>query len=147
MKTQNQLLATANASLTALDSSAEYVAFTSAQSALKFANSNSQDLDVARQAFNVAQASENAALAATQWMVNHAGNFLNLTSVELKGTLKGLCDNGEPMKAHVIGMVADKSVDVVLDYNIGDTPGLVKSLFDHLWGMLTGVPQAVLPIR
>jgi hypothetical protein len=80
-------------------------------------------------------------------MVNHAGNFLNLTSVELTGTLKGLCDNGEPMKAHIVGMVADKSVDVVLDYNIGDTPGLVKSLFDHLWGMLTGVPQAVLPIR
>ena len=79
-------------------------------------------------------------------MVNHAGNFLNLTSVELKGTLKGLCDNGEPMKAHVIGMVADKSVDV-LNYNIGDTPGLIKSLFEHLWGMLTGVPQAVLPIR
>jgi hypothetical protein len=80
-------------------------------------------------------------------MVNHAGNFLNLTSVELTGTLKGLCDNGEPMKAHVVGMVADKSVDIVLDYNIGDTPGLVKSLFEHLWGMLTGVPQAVLPIR
>ena len=146
MKTQSQLLANANAGLAALQSSAEYAAFHTAQTALAFANSNTKDLDVARHALDVAQASENAALQATQWMMNHAGNFLNLTSVELSGTLKGLCDNGQPMKAHVVGMVADKKVDVTLDYNIGKTPDLIKSLFEHMWGILTG-GTTTLPVR
>jgi hypothetical protein len=146
MKTQNALLVSANAALTALSSSVEYATFHSAQQALAFANSNTKDLDIARHALNVAQASENAALQATAWMVNHAGNFLNLTSVELSGTLKGLCDNGQPMKAHIIGMVADKRVDVTLDYNIGKTPDLIKDLFERIWGLLTAA-ATTLPIR
>jgi len=46
-----------------------------------------------------------------------------------------------------VGMVADKKVDVVLDYNIGKTQDLIKSLFEHLWGILTGGVVTGLPIR
>jgi hypothetical protein len=142
MKTQNLLLAIASSALIALSPSVEYAAFHSAQQRLAFANSNTKDLDFARHALDVAQVNENAALQATAWMVNHASNFLNLMSVELSGALNGLCDHGEPMNAHVVGTVADNSVD----YNIGKTPDLIENLIEHMWGLLTSA-ATTLPIR
>ena len=83
-------------------------------------------MDIAHQMLDSAQASENAAEQTTTQMVNHAGKFLNLIGMEISKTSKGLYNSGEPIKAYFVGIVANKSLDVTLDYSIGKTPDLIE---------------------
>ncbi|KIW64985.1 hypothetical protein PV04_07278 [Phialophora macrospora] len=144
-KALSEFLDTANAAVTAaqnvvdnLSTTAEGVAFTLAQTALAAAKNNTADLDIARHALAVAQASVTTALDVSQWMVDHVGNFVNITLVELSGTLRGLVDLGKPMVAHVTGVVVESAFDYTLDYSLGRTPDLIKSLFERVWGDLSG---------
>jgi hypothetical protein len=144
-KTLSEFLDTANAAITAaqtavdnLSTTAEGAAFTLAQTALAAAKNNTADLDIARHALAVAQASVTTALDVSQWMVNHVGNFVNITLVELSGTLRGLVDLGRPMVAHVKGVVVESAFDYTLDYSLGRTPDLIKSLFERVWADLSG---------
>jgi hypothetical protein len=133
--------AAVGAAQTAVDnlaSSTEGVAFTAATNALNFAKNNTADLDIARHALDTAQAAADIALDVSKWMVNHVGNFFNITLVELSGTLRGLVDIGSPMKAHIVGVIAGNNVDYTLDYSIGRTPELIKGLFERVWGDLSG---------
>jgi len=121
-----------------LASTTEGVAFTAATNGLNFAKNNTADLDIARHALDTVQAAAAIALDVSKWMVNHVGNFFNITLVELKGTLRGLVDVGAPMKVRVKGLVAGNAVDYIIDYSIGRTPDLVKTLFERVWGDLSG---------
>ena len=73
------------------------------------------------------------------------GNFSNLTSVELSGTLSGGVERRKGLKAHVAGVVGDKEVDVELEYKVWEMGKLVKGLFERLLGVL--VERMSLPIR
>ena len=128
----------AQAAVDAAATSVEGVAFTVASDALAFAKNNTADLDIARHALDVAQASEEVALDVSKWMVQHVGNFVNIKLVELSGTLRGLVDLGKPMVAHVQGVLAESAFDYTLDYSIGRTPELMKALFEKVWGDLSG---------
>jgi hypothetical protein len=139
-KSLSDFQATANAAIAAaqhtvdnLSQTAEGLAFTTAKNALNFAKNNTRDIDIARHALDVAQASESSALQMTQWMVNHTGNFLDIELIELSGTLKGLVNLATPMKAHVKGELVSNGFDYVFDYTLGKTPDLIKSLFERVW--------------
>jgi hypothetical protein len=129
-------IAIAQAAVDNLANTTEGVAFTAATNALNFAKNNTADLDIARHALDTAQAAEEIALDVSKWMVDHVGNFVNITLVELSGTLRGLVDVGQPMKAHVKGMIASSPIDYAIDYSIGRTPDLIKALFEKIWGGL-----------
>ncbi|KAI9792779.1 MAG: hypothetical protein M1816_001511 [Peltula sp. TS41687] len=129
-------IATAQAAVDNLASTTEGVAFTAATNALNFAKNNTADLDIARHALDTAQAAAAIALDVSKWMVNHVGNFVNLTLVQLSGTLRGLVDLGQPMKARVKGLIASSAFDYTIDYSLGRTPELVKSVFEKVWADL-----------
>lgn len=57
-------------------------------------------------------------------MVDHVGNFFNITLVEVKGTLRGLVDLGKQMEARVQGSVAGNQVDYRIECSAGRTWGV-----------------------
>jgi hypothetical protein len=130
------VLATAQAAVDNLASTTEGVAFTAANDAFNFAKNNTADLDIARHALDTVQAAAEIALDVSKWMVDHVGNFVNITLIELSGTLRGLVDIGQPMKAHIRGVIAGSAIDYTIDYSIGRTPDLIKALFEKIWGEL-----------
>jgi hypothetical protein len=136
LATSAVLIGTAQSALDSLASSTEGVAFTAASTALDFAKNNTADLDIARHALDTAQAASDIALDVSKWMVDHIGNFFNITLVELAGTLRGLLDVGAPMRAHLVGVIAGNNIDYTLDYSLGRTPELVKSVFERVWADL-----------
>lgn len=130
------VVAAAQSAVDNLASTTEGVAFATATNALNFAKNNTADLDIARHALDTAQAASAIALDVSKWMVNHVGNFVNITLVELKGTLRGLVDVGRPMTAHIKGMIVSNALDYTIEYSIGRTPDLIKALFEKIWGEL-----------
>ncbi|KAJ9609487.1 hypothetical protein H2200_005814 [Cladophialophora chaetospira] len=146
LATANATVSAAQASVDALSKTAEGLAFTAAQNALAAAKNNTADLDIARHALDVAQATESTALNVSQWMVNHIGNFVNIEFVEISGTLRGLVDLGKPMVAHIKGVIASSAFDYTFDYSLGRTPDLIKSLFENVWADLNG-QRITLPLR
>lgn len=133
LATANATVSAAQATVDALSKTAEGLAFTAAQNALTFAKNNTADIDIERHALDVAQATASTALDVSQWMVNHVGYFVNIQLVELSGTLRGLVDLGNTMIAHIKGVIASSAFDYTLDYSLGRTPDLIKSLFEHVW--------------
>lgn len=134
--TAHAATAAAQAAVNQLSQSAEGVAFAAATTALAAAKANHTGLDIANHAMQLAQSAETTALGLTQWMVNHAGNFVNIQLVELSGTLKGLVGAGQPMLAHVKGLIASSPFDYTLPYTLGKTPDLIKALFEKIWADL-----------
>jgi hypothetical protein len=132
-ETSNAAIAAAQHTVDNLSQTAEGITFTTATNTLNFSKNNTKDIDIARHALDVAQASESSALQMTQWMVNHTGNFLNIDLIELSGTLKGLVNLATPMKAHVKGQLVSNAFDYVFDYTLGKTPDLIKALFEQVW--------------
>jgi hypothetical protein len=133
---ESKLLAAANADVTNLATSAEYLALKQAQNDVNFAKNNTADLAIAQHALDLANQAEHLVPSVAQWVMNASGNLFNITMIELDGTLKGLIDDGAPMKAHVVGDVADQKVNTTFDYNIGKTDELVKGMFSWIWDQL-----------
>jgi hypothetical protein len=133
---ENKLVAAANADLANLATSAEGVALTQAQNDLAFAKNNNADLAIAQHALDLANKAEHLVPSVAQWLINASGNLFNITMIELSGTLRGLVDDGAPMKAHVVGDIAEQKIDTSFDYNIGKTDELVKGMFAWIWDQL-----------
>ena len=127
------LMATAQAAADDLANTSEGVAFTAATEALDYAKKNTADVDIARRALDTVQAAK-MALDVSKWMVDHVGNFVNITLV---GTLEGLVDLGQPMRAHIPGVIASNDIDYTPDHSIGRTPDQIKTLFGKIWDDLT----------
>jgi hypothetical protein len=131
------VIASAQSAIDRLADTAEAVAFTAATTTLNFAQNNTADLDLARHALDTVQAAAEVALDVSQWMVEHVGNFFNIELVQMRGTLRGLVDLGEPMQARVKGEVAGNALDYSLEYSVGRTGQLLKRLFERLWADLS----------
>jgi hypothetical protein len=131
------VISSAQSAVDTLSETAEGVSFTAATNALNFAKNNTADLDIARHALNTVQAAAEVALDVSKWMVDHVGNFFNITLVQMSGTLRGLVDLGEPMLARVKGEVAGNALDYSLQYSIGRTGDLLKRLFEKIWAELS----------
>jgi hypothetical protein len=138
IETSTAVISSAQTAVDTLSETAEGLAFTAATDALNFAKNNTADLDIARHALDTVQAAAEVALDVSKWMVDHVGNFFNITLVELSGTLRGLVDLGEPMVARVVGVVAGNELDYTLEYSVGRTGELVKGLFERVWADLSG---------
>jgi len=61
------------------------------------------------------------------------GHVFDIQRVELHGSLRDLIEKGIPLKARVKGFIAEKEIDFVLDYKIGDTGRFVKGLMEKWW--------------
>ncbi|KAJ5272533.1 hypothetical protein N7478_007658 [Penicillium angulare] len=68
----------------------EFIAFDAAETALRFAQNNTSELNLARHALELAEGAVNLGLDLGQWAVHHAGQIFNIIKVEFSGSGQSL---------------------------------------------------------
>ena len=71
-------------------------------------------------------------------ILKQAGHLFDIQKVEMSGTLRGLVDDGKPLETHVVGVIAEQSVDFTVAYSVGKTSELLKHMFGEVWDMIAG---------
>ena len=108
---------------------AEAAAFGAANGALALAQANTKDLQLAKDAVDLAGKSGKGFLDAGNWIVSRGVNILNIKTVTLDGDLRALIEAGKELNAHVVGTFAEQNVD----FNIPFTPGKGEEMTQRLF--------------
>ncbi|KLO19379.1 hypothetical protein SCHPADRAFT_935442 [Schizopora paradoxa] len=129
------MISTAQAGVDALANCAEFVAFDVAEKALKFAQENTSELNLARHALTVAEGAVNVGLEIGNWAVSHAGEIFNIRKMEFSGSVRSLTSkDGPPLRVAVEGVVFGEKVDFELVWKPHfDLVEFIKELFRLLW--------------
>jgi hypothetical protein len=126
----------------------EFIAFDAAEAALKFAQANTSELNLARHAVEVAEGAVNMGLDVAQWAVDHAGKFFNITKVEFSGSVRSLVhaeEGGPPLTATVEGTVLGHEINVHIVWKPDfDLVRFIKELFQMLWDKIKEFAKQVL---
>ena len=133
-KAEDVVLNGLSADVTGLMKCGEKVAFDAANAGLNIARANTKDLDVAKSALTFAEHSTDEVMDAGAWVVKHTVNILNIKKVELTGDLRGLCQKGTRLQAHIVGTFAEQNVDFSVDYTPAQGEEMVKGVFQKLMG-------------
>ena len=136
--TESKLYGIAAQGLNALESCAEKIAYEAAVLALRIAKANTHDLDLAKHAVELVKEGEDATISAGQWMVNKAGNFIDIESIDLSGSLKALENKDAPVPLEVKfkGIMIGKEVELDLKYHPGSVKDFVKSIYRECWSQM-----------
>ena len=126
---ENKTLGVLQAGISALAKCAEKVAFDAANAGLAIARANTKDIDIAKAAVKAAGDSTDEVMKAGAWVVAHTANILNIRTIEVTGDLRGLCQQGTELKAHIEGTFAEKEVNFSIDFLPGKGEELVKAVF------------------
>ncbi|OSS46201.1 hypothetical protein B5807_08134 [Epicoccum nigrum] len=127
-------IAAAQKDIDDLATCAEKILFDRLNALFESARANQKDLDIAKHAQEVADALGSIASDVSQWMISHDGNFFDINHVSLKGSLRGVVGVGkEPFQATIRGVVAGTTQDFQVEYRLGDTLAMIKSIFEHVW--------------
>jgi hypothetical protein len=138
------LLSTAQEAVDKLASCAELVAFDVAESAVKFAQENTSELNLACHAVNIAEGAVNVGLDLGKWLVTNAGQLLDIQKIEFSGSLQGLVGNGPPLKACIAGIVVGQQFEVWIEWSPGfNLIKFIKELFNKLWELIKSSVKSI----
>ena len=131
------LINDAEEAVDALAACTEFVAFDVSEKALEFAKNNTQELNLARHAVDLAEEAVHLGLDLGKWAASHGGKLLNITKVEFSGTLKGLIADGPPIRVIIQGFLLGEAIDVNIVWEPHfDLVKFIKALFSDLWEMI-----------
>ena len=133
---KGMMLNMADKVLIAVESCAEKLAYDAAVIALSVAKANTHDLDLAKHAVSLVQEGADGLLRMGQYMVQKAGNFIDVESMDLSGSLRGLVDDGDggqPLDAKLKGVFMGKTLDLELKYKPGTATDFVKAIYEECW--------------
>ncbi|KAJ7214541.1 hypothetical protein GGX14DRAFT_611121 [Mycena pura] len=131
-------LNTAQAAVDGLSSCAEFVAFDTAEAALKFAQANTSELNLARHAVDLVEDAVEFGLDIGKWAVEHAGKAFNIRKVEFSGSVRSLTsEDGPPLTVKIQGTVLGHDIDLDIVWKPRfDLIKFIKELFALLWEKL-----------
>ncbi|KAH8678491.1 hypothetical protein BX600DRAFT_376982 [Xylariales sp. PMI_506] len=131
------LISAAQNSVDALASCVEFVAFDVAEKALKFAQENTSELNLARHAVELAAGAVNVGLDVGRWAVEHAGKIFNISKIEFSGSARSLIhadEGGPPLRAQVVGTVFGEDIEIIIVWKPDfDLVRFIKELFAMIW--------------
>lgn len=115
----------------------EFIAFDAAEAALRFAQNNTSELNLARHAVELAEGAVNLGLDLSQWALHHAGQIFNITKVEFSGSVQSLIHasaDTAPLRVLIQGTVLGEEFDIEIVWKPHfDLLALIKELFVELW--------------
>ncbi|RSL59533.1 hypothetical protein CEP54_007216 [Fusarium duplospermum] len=115
----------------------EFIAFDASEAALRFAQSNTSELNLARDAVEVAEGAVNMGLDMGKWAMQHAGQVFNIRKMEFSGSTKSLVAadaSTPPLVMNIEGTVLGEDFQVHIQwkphFNLVE---LIKELFTMIW--------------
>ena len=132
LKAEDKILDGLSTAITELANCTEKVAFDAADAGVKIARANTKDIDIAKSALKYADEGTEGIMDAGDWVVNHTFNILNIKSIEATGDLRGLCQQGTSLQAHIVGTFAEENVDFSVAFYPAQGEEMVKNVFAKL---------------
>jgi hypothetical protein len=120
----------------------EYGAVTKAEKALKSAQSNSVELELARQACELVEEDYSSfaddilevGLNIGKWIASAAAELINITKIEFSGSTASFTENGPPLIVKIEGKLLGQPIDIDIswqpNFNLGK---FIKAIFSQLW--------------
>ncbi|KAI1759626.1 hypothetical protein GGR53DRAFT_527038 [Hypoxylon sp. FL1150] len=131
------IIAGAQSTVDSLAECGEFIAFDAAEKALKFAQDNTSELNLARHAVEVAEGAVNIGLDMAQWAADHAGKLFNITKIEFSGSVRSLVhadESSPPLTATIEGIVWGETINIQIVWKPDfDLVQFIKELFLQLW--------------
>ncbi|KAG0633527.1 hypothetical protein HOY80DRAFT_1141374 [Tuber brumale] len=109
-----------------------------ARSALTTIKNTERELDAAKGAIKFLREEKVPAAEHAKSILTKLEHVFDIQRVELHGSLRDLMEKGIPLTARVKGFIAGREIDIILDYNIGETGEFVKGLMWKLWEEVNG---------
>ncbi|KAK6346045.1 hypothetical protein TWF730_010378 [Orbilia blumenaviensis] len=132
LRESNELLSGLQRGVDGLMQTAEYIAFTTAQKALKIAKENIGDMDLLRKGVDAVEKGSKTGLRVAQWAAKALGNLFDIETIIMTAQLGALHKDGR-FTARIIGDVANKRIDFSTDFTLGDAKKFVEGIFKKLW--------------
>ncbi|KAF5630147.1 uncharacterized protein FTJAE_8298 [Fusarium tjaetaba] len=127
---------------------AEHLAVISAEKALQAALNNTVDIELARQACELAEQDSSSfaddimsvGLNIGRWIASAAADLINITKIEFSGSISSLVANGPPLIVNVQGKLLDQDINLHINwqpnFNLAE---FIKAIFRDLWEIIKNV--------
>ncbi|RVD85034.1 uncharacterized protein DFL_003366 [Arthrobotrys flagrans] len=132
LKESNELLSGLQRGVDGLMQTAEYIAFTTAQNALQVAKENFGDMDLLRKGVDAVEKGSKTGLQIAQWAAEALGNLFDIETIIMTAQLGALHKDGR-FTVRIVGDVANKKVDFMTEFTLGDAKAFVEGIFKKLW--------------
>ncbi|KAK6329938.1 hypothetical protein TWF718_003365 [Orbilia javanica] len=131
------LINTAQEGVDALNKCVEFVAFEASNQALEFTKNNTSQLNLARQAANLAEGAAEWGLNVGKWLAQNSGKLIDIQMVEFSGSIKGLVGGGPPLKVVIGGILLGDHFQIELTWQSEfNLEKFIKALFEKIWEIL-----------
>ncbi|KAF4337443.1 hypothetical protein FBEOM_8672 [Fusarium beomiforme] len=115
----------------------EFIAFDASEAALRFAQSNTSELNLARHAVEVAEGAVNMGLDMGKWAMQHAGQIFNIRKMEFSGSIRSLVSadaSSDPLIINIEGTVLGEDIQVHIQWKPNfNLVEFIKELFSVVW--------------
>ena len=132
---------------------AEFLAFDKAEQALRFAQENTAELNLARYAVKAAESGVNLGLDASKWAAQHGGTLFNIRKVEFQGSVGSLLRHKEgvpkkPLMVHVEGIVMEEKILCHIEWKPEfDLVRFIEELFASIWAKIQQLVKEALSLK
>ncbi|KAI1858009.1 uncharacterized protein JN550_012902 [Neoarthrinium moseri] len=123
----------------------EYLAVATAEKALAAAQSNTVDIELARQACELAEQDSSSfandilevGLNIGKWIASAAAELINITKIEFSGSISSLVADGPPLIVNVQGKLLGQDIDLHINWQPHfNLAKFIKAIFSDLWEMI-----------
>ena len=124
---------------------AEFLAVATAEKALASAQTNSTEVELARQACaRVEEDSSHFAddivdvgLNIGKWLASNAAETINITKIEFSGSVSSLVADGPPLIVNIQGKLLGEDIDIQINWQPHfNLVKFIKAIFDELWEII-----------
>ncbi|KAK3314082.1 hypothetical protein B0H66DRAFT_523455 [Apodospora peruviana] len=121
---------------------AEYLAMAAAEKALVAAQSNTVEIELARQACELAEQDSSSfaddilevGLNIGKWIASAAAELINITRIEFSGSISSLVADGPPLMVKVQGKLLGQDIDLHINWQPHfNLAKFIKAIFSDLW--------------
>ncbi|KAL2690160.1 hypothetical protein Neosp_004228 [[Neocosmospora] mangrovei] len=124
---------------------AEYLAVATAEKALAATQSNTVEIELARQACELAEQDSSSfaddildvGLNIGKWIASAAAELINITKIEFSGSISSLIADGPPLIVNVQGKLAGQDINLHINWEPHfNLAKFIKAIFSDLWEMI-----------
>ncbi|KAK4185850.1 hypothetical protein QBC35DRAFT_465229 [Podospora australis] len=124
---------------------AEYLAVAAAEKALTGAQNNTVEVELARQACELAEQDSSSfaddilevGLNIGKWIASAAAELINITKIEFSGSISSLIADGPPLIVNVQGKLLGQDIDLHINWQPHfNLAKFIKAIFSDLWEMI-----------
>ncbi|KAI8682486.1 hypothetical protein NCS56_00371600 [Fusarium sp. Ph1] len=124
---------------------AEYLAVATAEKALAATQSNTVEIELARQACELAEQDSSSfaddildvGLNIGKWIASAAAELINITNIEFLGSISSLVADGPPLIVNVQGKLLGQDIDLHINWQPHfNLAKFIKAIFSDLWEMI-----------